>query len=55
MAAERKVSGDDRPTVGGTQVSEGGETQARGRSVELGIMVAHGQRQPEEEGGTKEP
>lgn len=56
MAAERKVNGDNRPTVGGTRVSEGGETQARGGSIELRIKLAHGQRQPEkEEGGTKEP
>lgn len=55
VAAERKVNGDNRPTVGGTRVSEGGETQARGGSIELGIKLMQDQRQSEKEGGTKEP
>lgn len=56
VEAETKVNGDNRTTIGGTPVAEGGDTQARGGSIELAIKLAHSQRQPEkEEGGTKEP
>lgn len=49
MEAGTKVNGDNGPTVGGTPVAEGGETQERGGSIELGIKLAHSQRQPERE------
>lgn len=41
LEADTKVNGDNRPAVGGTPVAEGGETQERGESIELGIKLAH--------------
>lgn len=46
MDAETKADGDNKPTLGGTQVTEGGETQ-RGGSVELGMRL------PEKDEGHK--
>lgn len=48
--AETRADGDNRQTVGGTQVAEGGETQPRGGLTELGIKLASRQRQPGKEG-----
>lgn len=48
--SRKKVDGDNRPTIGGTPIAEGGERQATGGSIELGRKLAHEGSQPQKKG-----